>query len=69
MASTAATRFYRVYKEAGRPIPQLHHDDVIDYCVLEAIILKVRKEEEDAEKAMTKKQWKKDKESIARLRG
>jgi hypothetical protein len=41
---------------------------VIDYCILEAIILKVRKEDNDAEKNMEKTKWKRDEEAMARLK-
>jgi hypothetical protein len=68
VASTASSRYYRTLKEAGRPIPQLHDDDVIDYCILEAISVKVRKEDEEAEKTVAKSQWKRDQEAIAKLR-
>ena len=58
MASTASTRFWRVNRAAGRPIPRLDDDDVIDFMVLEAIALKVRHEEAEAEKEQEKKEWK-----------
>lgn len=47
---------WRVYKESGRPWPVLcPEDDVIDYMVMEAVALKVRKEEEKAAKDAQRK--------------
>jgi hypothetical protein len=46
---------FRVYKEAGRPWPVLcPEDDVIDYMVMEAVSLKVRKEDRDAQEEADK---------------
>lgn len=64
MASTASTRFWRVHKAANRPIPRLSDDDVIDFMVLEAIALKVAKEEDDARKKAEKENWKKDRGAL-----
>lgn len=41
---------WRVCKDAGRPWPVLCDDDVIDYMVMEAVAIKVRKAEEKAAK-------------------
>lgn len=64
MASPSVTRFWRTYREAGRPIPRLHEDDVIDFMLLEAIHLKTKKEDYDAqreaEKTQAKETFKKD---------
>lgn len=51
---------WRVCKEAGRPWPVLCDDDVIDYMVMEAVALKVRKEEEKDRKAAEQKAWKEE---------
>lgn len=50
---------WRVYKEAGRPWPTVSEDDVIDYMVMEAVALKVRKEDEAARKEAERQEWKK----------
>ena len=50
MKGTTGTRLWRVHKDAGRPWPVIDDDDVIDYMVMEAISLKVRKEDEAARK-------------------
>ena len=64
MASTASTRFWRVYSEAGRPIPRLSDDDVLDYMTLEALVVKMRGEEKEAEKEAKRNQWRKDHSSL-----
>lgn len=51
---------WTTYREAGRPIPRFSDDDFIDYCVIEAISLKVRKQEADAKKKAERDQWKKE---------
>ena len=48
---------WRVYKEAGRPIPRFSEDDVLDYMVIESILLKLRREEEEAQKKVTTREW------------
>lgn len=60
MESTASTRFWRVHRAAGRPIPTLSDDPVIDFMVLEAIHLKVQAEAQEAEKVKEIKDWKGD---------
>ncbi len=64
MASDLGPRLWRVSKEAGRPVPRFSEDDVIDYMVLEAVALKVWKQEEEASKKKEKSDWKNDKESL-----
>ncbi len=68
MAGTTATRLWRVCKEAGRPFPQLDDDDVIDFMVMEAVALKVDKEDAKAQKKAEVKDWKKDKAGLDELR-
>lgn len=51
----------RVFKEAGRPLPPLSDDPVIDYMVVEALVIKADRERRDAEKDAQRKQWKKEK--------
>lgn len=68
MASTAATRIFRVCKETGRPFPKVSDDDVIDFMVLEAVTLKVMHEDNEEAKKQRKKEWKKDQDGIKRLK-
>jgi hypothetical protein len=53
-----ATRLWQTYKEAGRPIPRFSDDDYIDFCVTEALRLRVAKEENKRRKEDERKQWK-----------
>ena len=56
MASGSSTRLWRVHKEAGRPWPVVVHDDpVLDYMVMEAVAVKIRKEDEKAAKDAERK--------------
>lgn len=47
-------------KDAGRPWPTLSDDDVIDYMVMEAVALKVRKQEAARQKQAERDQWKRE---------
>lgn len=49
---------WRVYRSSGRPWPQLHEDEVIDYMVMEAVSLKVKKQDEQARKEAERTAWK-----------
>lgn len=49
---------WRVYKEAGREFPKLSKDDVIDYAIIEALTVKAAKEQQEAEKAREREEWK-----------
>lgn len=53
---------WRVYKEAGRPWPTISEDPVLDYMVMEAVALKVRKEDREAEKERRREDFKKQKQ-------
>jgi 3-deoxy-D-manno-octulosonate 8-phosphate phosphatase KdsC-like HAD superfamily phosphatase len=69
VASTSATRLWRTNKEAGRPWPVIvEDDDVIDYMVMEAVALKVSREDEDNRKDKERKDWRSDKGGMDRLR-
>lgn len=57
---------WRVCKEAGRPWPKLSDDDVIDYMVMEAVALRVAKEEAKRRKEAERKQWQKDQQAQLR---
>ncbi len=61
-------RMWQVCKEAGRPFPTMDSDDVIDFQIIEAIAIKVAKEEEKAAKKAKAAEWKKDREGIDRLK-
>lgn len=54
---------WRVCKEAGRPWPVICEDDpVLDYMVMEAVALKVRKQDKEAEKEHERAEFKKQKQ-------
>lgn len=54
---------WRVCKEAGRPWPVICPDDaVLDYMVMEAVALKVRKQDKEAEKQVERSNFKKQKQ-------
>lgn len=57
-----------MHKEAGRPWPVLSPDPVIDYMLMEAVFLKVQREQKDAETRKKQAEWKTDKEGISALR-
>jgi hypothetical protein len=59
VSSGSSVRLWRVCKEAGRPWPTVSDDPVLDYMVMEAVYLKVRKEDEKAAKAAEREEWKK----------
>lgn len=60
MASENSIRLWRVHKDAGRPWPVIcAEDDVIDYMVMEAIAIRVRREDEKAAKKAKREEWKK----------
>lgn len=56
VAAPDAVRMWTTYREAGRPIPRFSDDEYIDYCVIEAIGLRVKKEENKARKDYERKQ-------------
>ena len=56
MASESSIRLWRVHREAGRPWPTVcPDDDVIDYMVMEAVAIRVRKRDEEDHKAAEEK--------------
>ena len=55
---------WRAFRDAGRPWPTLSDDDVVDYMVMEAVALRVREEDRQAEKDRTTGQWKQDTEHL-----
>lgn len=50
---------WRVYRAAGRPWPVLSSDDVIDFKVAEAVLIKTQQEEADAQDKKMREDWKK----------
>lgn len=69
MASTLSTRMWRVYKESGRPFPDLcDGDDVLDYMLVEALALKANKEDSEAAKEQKIKDWKKETSTLDKFR-
>lgn len=56
MTAPDAVRMWTTYKEAGRPIPRFSDDDYIDYCIIEAISLKVAKERQKAQRDAERRQ-------------
>jgi hypothetical protein len=61
VASTAALRLVRVCKEAGKPFPRFSDDDVLDYMVTEAIVVKHWDEQRKEHKRQEMREWKKRK--------
>jgi hypothetical protein len=59
---------WRTHKAANRPWPVISQDDVIDYMVMEAVALKVRTEDEKAEKQRQREEFKKDKSRLNKFR-
>lgn len=68
MASDTSTRMWRTYKAAGRPWPVISPDPVIDYMIMEAVAVKVRKEDEKIQKEQERKQFKKDRSGLDAFR-
>lgn len=56
VASSLPTRLASVCKEAGRPLPTFSDDDVVDFCVAEAVTIKYVEEREKAQKEHAAKQ-------------
>ncbi len=69
VTSTASNRLWRVFKEAGRPFPKLSEDDVVDYCIMEAVAMKIAEEDKDQEDEQERKNWKKDPEALKKKLG
>jgi hypothetical protein len=56
VASESSIRLWRVHREAGRPWPVVcAEDDVIDYMVMEAVAIRVRRRDEQDQKEAEKK--------------
>ena len=59
---------WRANLAAGRPWPQISPDPVIDFMIMEAVVLKIRREDREAEREQEKKQFKKDFSSLDQYR-
>lgn len=72
VASPRSTRLWRVYKEAGKPFPDLTDDDVLNYLIMEAVTLKAKHQEaeaqKEAEKEAERQRFKKDTSSLEQYR-
>lgn len=51
VVSPLATRLYWVSKETGTPMPRFSDDDVMDYMVREAVVMKAQHDRTAAEEA------------------
>lgn len=54
VASTAAMRVYSVSRDAGRPMPEFSHDDMLNFMVTEAVVARAREEAEELEEKADK---------------
>lgn len=59
---------WRAYKAAGRPWPVISPDPVTDYMLMEAVALKVRKEDDEARKKQERETFKKDTSKLDKYR-
>lgn len=62
MEGEQATRFVLTHQEAGRPLPRFSADDYVDWCVMEAVVLKAtlaKGEQQEKQRAAAERdQWK-----------
>lgn len=49
---------WRTYKAANRPWPVISDDPVTDYMIMEAVSMKIRKEDSEAEEQQRRKDFK-----------
>lgn len=68
MASTSAVRLWRACKEAGRSWPVLDDDEVIDFQIMEAVALKVNREDKKEAQKRKGEEFKHDEEGLEKLR-
>ena len=73
MSSESSVRLWRATKAAGRPWPRLSDDDVLDFMVMEAVAIRVRKIDDEAqrkaERAAKRKEWQADTSELEKFRG
>lgn len=55
---------WRAYRAAGREWPVLSSDEVVDFKVMEAVALKIQKEDADAHDKQMRKDWKRKTEDL-----
>lgn len=60
-------RLLRVSRRAGRPLPKFSDDDVLDFMVAEAIVIKDAQEEKKERKEAERAEWKTDRSAIRDL--
>jgi hypothetical protein len=60
-------RLLRVSRKAGRPLPRFSDDDVLDFMVAEAIVVKDALAEQKERKEAERAEWKTDRSAIRDL--
>jgi hypothetical protein len=55
---------WHTLRAAGRPWPKLDPDPVIDYMIMEAIHIKIGREQQEAEKAAKLEAWRSDRDHL-----
>jgi hypothetical protein len=60
VASNTSTRIWRTNRSAGRPWPQISWDPVTDYMIMEAVSMKIRKEDNEAAERKKRNDFKQD---------
>lgn len=58
MKSDLASRLYLVHREAGKPLPSFSDDDVIDFQITEALVVRAAHERGEAQKKQEREAWK-----------
>lgn len=53
-------------KEAGRTLPEFSDDDVLDYMVVEAVVMKAREEEAEEKKKAERRAWRQQHKQMGR---
>lgn len=59
---------WRTYRAANRPWPRISDDDVNDYMVMEAVAMKARQEDAEAQQAQERKNFKQDRSKLDKYR-
>lgn len=59
VGSQASRRLWQTFREAGRPLPAFSDDDVVDYMVMEAVMVGVAQDEADREDAKKRENFRK----------
>ena len=66
VGSSLSTRLFRTLKEAGRTLPEFSDDDVLDYMVVEAVVMKAREEEAEEKKKAERRAWRQQHKQMGR---